>query len=149
MTCQIKIWSAFLLIIYIMLLGHDLIPHSHEELKENHVHGQSEDTHRHESEAHIAHANHCDLGVLDLLICVLSEVEHPATGEGNSDFCFIKANEFSFQNLKVKDLTLLTSFFSIWEPEKQVQTHFTEKPVFYSPPVFSCLRFRGPPVLIG
>jgi hypothetical protein len=79
-----SIISVLLLLIYTNGFAHQLIPHCQEiiagDLQATHHHHQH---HEHEpndrrSHVHIDHKDHVDAGLLDHIICVLSDLEHQA-----------------------------------------------------------------------
>jgi hypothetical protein len=79
-----SIISALLLLIYAQGFAHQLIPHCHEIIAgdlqtthhrhRHHCHSPADQS----DHAHIAHQDHIDAGVFDLILCVLSDLEHHA-----------------------------------------------------------------------
>lgn len=79
------IGAYFLLLVYSVSFGHQIIPHHHHEISDEHNH-HLVSTHDHclaekERHDHVAHDNHFDEGLIDYLGCVLGNHEHnPSTG---------------------------------------------------------------------
>ena len=75
-----NILSVFLLTVYFISFGHNVIPHHHHsEFEENCQYSSAKKTDCHEQEsehAHFNHNNHLDEGILAFLSCLLSSVEH-------------------------------------------------------------------------
>mgnify|MGYP000650090300 CR=1 FL=1 len=74
--------SYFLLLVYGVSFGHQIIPHHHHEENQDH---QSE-SHKHcavevETHSHVAHDDHFDEGFIDYLACVFGNHEHNPSRE--------------------------------------------------------------------
>ena len=80
--------SFFLLFVYSISFAHSLSFHEHgfyaehqhefisDQETEHHHNHHSHNQHSETKTAHINHNNHCDEGIFDLIICVLSEANH-------------------------------------------------------------------------
>ncbi len=75
--------SYFLLFVYSISFGHQIIPHHHHTESENHENEHVEAHHcvaESEAHDHVAHENHFHEGLLDYIGCILGGHEHnPAT----------------------------------------------------------------------
>jgi len=150
--------SVCLLLAYSIGLAHDLIPHCHHcegdgtlatEHAEEHHHHHEHHVHEHGEPVdheHIEHADHLDEGLLDFIICILDETEHPSS-EGNE--CYYApaiTNDISNQLLsKVKLAAVLVSLFAHPPDELDTKGHAGEATVAYLPPPLSSSPHRGPP----
>ena len=138
--------------------AHVLIPH-HQEIAvvENtlastegkhphHQHNQKLDT----SGNHnlISHENHFDEGFLDLLVCLISEVEHPGN-DCNLDF-------YNFANPKFvghKELTktrfvaVFIALFVLSEQNLKIAKYTFDNDLIYQSPSLHIAPNRGPPSL--
>lgn len=83
--------SLFLLFTYLIGFTHNVIPHCHHNADANHTHLEHHEhhtgSHDQGNDRHVSHNDHLDEGVLDFIICLLSETEHP-TPIGDSQFYF-------------------------------------------------------------
>ena len=84
--------SLFLMFAYAIGFTHNVIPHCHHQAADNqhehtehHQHLSAGDDHN--NEGHVAHNEHLDEGVMDFIICLLSETEHPSPS-GDESFYF-------------------------------------------------------------
>ena len=71
------IGAYFLLFVYSLAFGHQILPHHHHEDSSDHNHCVTEK----EAHNHVAHEDHFDEGLLDYLACVLGSHEHNSTKE--------------------------------------------------------------------
>jgi len=147
--------SLFLLLTYSIGFAHNLVPHcsgeiEHASLTENdshHQHGHhehlDEDVAAHD---HIAHENHYDEDYLDLVICMLDDVEH-GDEDCEQEHCFILgSNNLSLKNLSNVQLIylvvgLVQNSFTIEQPE-YVSSEYCYN--YLSPPLEKSPH-RGPP----
>lgn len=79
------IGAYFLLLVYSVSFGHQIIPHHHHEITDDHEHLAAE-KHEHciaeeATHNHVAHEDHFDEGIFDYLACVLGNHEHNSTSE--------------------------------------------------------------------
>lgn len=149
-----------LLLAYTIGFAHNVIPHCHHalgEMEQAHDHSEAHHVHEHQDHqheeheevdhAHISHKDHLDSGLLDLILCVLSETDHPATNHGH-EFYQNTANSAvkldSATNLKLSALALLV--FTDPSCDLEPVSFGTDPPRIYSPPYLSNSPHRGPPV---
>jgi hypothetical protein len=107
------IGAYFLLLVYSVSFGHQIIPHHHHEASDEHNH-HLVGTHDHcvaeeETHNHVAHNDHFDEGFIDYLGCVLGNHEHNSSTE--CEFFELvsdqKNNTKTSNTSKVFDLTLV------------------------------------------
>jgi hypothetical protein len=83
--------SFILLMCYSLGITHNLVPHCLSGEADDHIEEQGVTHHHHahhfhdhevpvqRSASHIQHKDHCDTDIYDFFICLLTELEHPAT----------------------------------------------------------------------
>jgi hypothetical protein len=144
--------SIFFLFIFLVGLAHQMVPHCHEFLAGEHQAAHHHhDYHRHSPEntpdhSHIAHDDHLDAGVFDLIICILSDMEHPATDCTLFHFVASKAA----QNAKSTGVDGTTNVApistSLSIPDLSLQPVFFDQELnHHSAPPLGNLPSRGPP----
>jgi hypothetical protein len=77
--------AYFLLLVYGVSFGHQILPHHHHDIDEAHNHHHI-GIHDHcvaekETHVHVAQENHFDEGIMDYLACILSNHKHNPTTE--------------------------------------------------------------------
>ena len=118
------------------------MPEEHHEHHHHDVHDHNED------HDHISHHGHFDEGVLDLLICVLSETDHPVTED---ERCFYlpevhnyKANSENFKFIA----NFICSAVMRARADDNTGASFQIAPANgYLPPPIANSPHRGPPVI--
>ena len=153
MQLKRAILSVSFLLVYSLGFSHDLIPHCRDHGKSHdHKHGHEHhhhDVHDHnEDHDHISHHGHFDEGVLDLLICVLSETDHPVTED---EHCFYlpevrnyKANSENFKFIA----NFICSAVMRARADDNTGASFQIAPANgYLPPPIANSPHRGPPVI--
>lgn len=156
---QIKkvIIASLLLLTYTVGFVHNLIPHcsagcaelplaTHEESGHHH-HAHHEHDHGDQTDHdHIAHNGHLDGGFFDYVVCLLSEMEHPAT-DCKSDVCLPASslNNIPESLAAAHCITLLCAMCAAPEQnEPQQYTYSKAAPAYTAPPIAECPH-RGPP----
>lgn len=146
--------SLLLLLTYSLGFAHNLIPHSHEVETENHIAEHDNEGHHHHHKAvehshgeheHISHGDHFDGGVLDVLLCVLHETNHPEDDCKDEHFLPANSNRIIINKLQTKQL--VTILFAIEteaiELDLLVSSQVVEKS--YLSPSVEDTPLRGPP----
>ncbi|MBI1286267.1 MAG: hypothetical protein GC178_01700 [Flavobacteriales bacterium] len=151
-----QIGSLFLLLVYSVGIVHGAIPHMHyaNELnipvyEHGMEHGNHHQHHFHDADysgdhTHVQHEGHFDNGIMDMLICILSESDHTDVAEL---FLCSRANELSLDEAKLQLAAVLVSFV----PTNLEET--SSKTIAYTPWVdgpYNCSHIsaasrRGPP----
>ena len=156
---QIKkvIIATLFLLTYTIGFAHNLIPHcsaacgelpvaAHQETGHHH-HAHHEHDHGEDSgHDHIEHNGHLDGGLLDYVVCLLSEMEHPAT-DCQIEVCLpaSTANTVPEALSNVTCIALLYSVFELAEQDEPLQAGHSEAVTSYTaPPIAECPH-RGPP----
>lgn len=152
-----KFFISFLLLLtYTFGFAHDLIPHCQELAigeKQNISHHHHEH-HQHEPDVklssehdHIVHEGHYDENIYDLIVCILSELEHPADDDCHvSHYIPTKLNtDLTKQVSKTKIIAILVSVFSLTDQRKSLYEYNSEVAVQYSSPPLGNSPNRGPP----
>lgn len=149
------ILSVFLLLTYLVGIGHEFLPHSHADeagTKETHnEHGHLHGHHYHAEgdvvdHTHLAHQDHFDDGLFDLLICILSETDH--SDEDVHYVLPIEVNQARNKDLnKAKLVAVLVSFIPFIELSTQTEScsGFIKDGLVLAYQTASPLR--GPPVI--
>ena len=148
--------SLFLLLVYSISFAHDLIPHCHfDKMSEHIVAEQGESHHHHEHHTHeadeetdhehITHQNHLDDGLLDYVICLLSELEHPSE-YAHRHYAPVISNDNFLKGLdKPKFVAILFTVFTAPEIDMLPSRYATELAfTYHSPPLLNSPH-RGPP----
>ncbi len=150
MKARKVIWSVVLLLTYSLGFAHYLIPHSHTEGEgHDHAHHQHLDIDNHnEDEFHIHHDDHVDPSVYDLLICLVSEMEHP------EDNCAKDHSELTYTFLPTQKIEtpipLISALYAVvinGFPEVAESVSSSYEVPHYEPPSLIHTSLRGPPVL--
>ena len=73
--------SILLLFVYSFGFAHSMMPHDHGFLAEHQPETHNHEHHKHTSDsvkntAHIHHNDHCDEGVIDLILCVINDFDN-------------------------------------------------------------------------
>ena len=139
--------SSMLLLVYTFSFAHELIPHCHHtfgNVGKSHVHVMKHEHHGEDDHSHISHNGHHDEGLIDLLVCVLIETEHPGS-EGDQLFFLPKTENNKLNDrLKVQFASILTILFDFYEDNSEV-TPQPDVNDFYSSPFLAHTPHRGPP----
>lgn len=153
-----QIGSLLLLLVYSVGIAHGAIPHTHfaDELEvpvyeHGMEHGSHHQHHHHNADdsgdhTHVQHEGHFDNGLMDMLICILSESDHTDIAEL---FLFAEGNEASLDEAKLQLAAVLVSFVTTNLEETSSKT------VVYTPWVdgsYNCFHVsaasrRGPPFI--
>ncbi|MEH0154433.1 hypothetical protein V6R21_09835 [Limibacter armeniacum] len=152
--------SFILLLIYAFSFLDFLIPHCQElvmgELggyqhhKEHHVHEKKEPkvANQLQAQAQIEHEGHFDTDLYDLMICVLSEMEHAADDCNIVHYVFSKLDGKLKLDVKEKLATILLFVFYLTTSSSASAAYTCEDVslLYLSPPLDS-ISLRGPPVI--
>ena len=146
--------SILLLLIYSLGFSHNIIPHQHGveiEIHE-HSHEKNEHSHHHHNSAkkiktehqHVAHGNHFDESLYDLLICFLHE-SHQDDDCVTQYYISAKTNRTNINKLQVnKFITILFSI--ILENEDRLATGYQiYSNIDYHSQAIEVTSPRGPP----
>lgn len=72
--------SVFLLFVYALAFAHNMMPHEHGFFSEHQPEAHKHEHHSHDTSGedipHLHHNDHCDEGIVDLILCVLNDI-HP------------------------------------------------------------------------
>ncbi len=147
--------SLFLLLTYTFGFAHNLIPHCQELAtgeKQNISHHHHEH-HKHKPDVkpsyehgHIVHEGHFDENIYDLIVCILSELEHPADNCHSSHYILASQNnDLTKQLSKVKIVAVLFSLLNFTNQRKPLSEYSCEVAVQYSYPPLDNSPNRGPP----
>jgi hypothetical protein len=71
-----SIISLFFLFVYTIGFSHGVIPHGHESSNHSHEHYEHDSENELESHHHVSHNDHFDESIYDLVLCLLSDLEH-------------------------------------------------------------------------
>lgn len=151
------ILSVFLLLTYFVGIGHEFLPHSHADEVGSHQakvehgvdHGHHHSHHHHddgdhEDHSHVVHQDHFDDGLLDLLICILSETDHT-----DADEHYVlpsEANQTRSKGFeKAKFVAVLVSFVSFIEASEKGELKPDFCKVELASVQISTSPLRGPP----
>lgn len=145
--------SSMLLLVYAFSFAHELIPHCHHSFGiagelhvhiTQHEHHSESDHHEDHDHSHISHQGHHDEGLIDLLVCVLTETEHPGL-DGDQHFLLPETESNPLNDrLKVQLASVLTILFDFHEDNAKVACQPEVKPL-YNPPLRAHSPHRGPP----
>jgi hypothetical protein len=153
MSCKRTVISLFLLLTYTLGFGHDVIPHqhnsdTHHHAETHHHHDGATHKHEHKQHDHVAHGNHFDSSLYDLIICFLSEASH-ATEE-----CEFTHYTLSNTASAAKNTTQASSTISLYSSIVAETTNNTNGDDFnfssinYRPRRIASSPLRGPPTFI-
>ena len=149
MNRQRSILSALLMLAYFVGFAHDVIPHVHETPLAKNTTRVVSTVCKTKCEARIAiqHADHFDHGVLHLLACLLSNVEHP-DGDCDQEICSQSQQKDNrqFRSLPTMATMLYALFFPMKERRKSLN-RFAYFSFRFSSSWFYSLFDRGPPAL--
>ena len=155
MELKRAIISISLLFIYALGFSHSLIPHCHDgerakhtvEHTHHHEHHHHSDLHSVEHE-HVLHKGHYDDGILDLIICALSETEHSETDASQCFFIPETTNYKSKDPLcKLNCLALKHSLYLEYHGALKTAEHYFASAIPYPQPAFYISSQRGPPIV--
>jgi hypothetical protein len=151
--------SFLLLFTYTLGFAHNFVPHCqdvnyfdislHQE-KGNHHHHEHFDTQNDESEeGYYAHEDHYDLGIYDLVQCLLNEIEHPAEDCKTESYLPSEVNTLIFINNYESIATLSGLFnFCITPSLSLVSPNYTWGIArLYLVPLIENSPNRGPPII--
>ena len=146
--------SCLLVLTYSIGFTHNLVPHCSGEVE--HVDVSTESVHHHDhhehnqndasDHEHIVHKNHLDLNYLDLVLCLLEDVEQDASHCGQ-EHCFVLYSKIlSLKDLPSTQLTyILCSFIQSTDViDLQSQYDLGICYCYQSPPIEKSPH-RGPP----
>lgn len=151
LNTRFKIFSYCLLFAYSLALIDTIIPHHHKHADKDilawyektnyhkHHNPVEEKTSEHR---HFEHAGHFDAGAFDVLICLLSELEHSSTNGHHSyyTYTFLRTDlSYKYSKSQQPANLLPSSDFKI---NKVLNTYFSYKPTvfYYSPSKYTSLR---------
>jgi len=146
--------SLVLLLAYGLGFAHNVIPHCHdgEGMHEHHAsHSHSHDhdhdhAHDHDASDHIAHKDHLDENLIDLLMCVLSETEH---SEPHQEHVMVNTIAPKPNDVKAQwQLAWMAAIVLLIDPETDDQSQWPT--MVTTSTQEGCVGFhplRGPPVI--
>lgn len=147
--------AVFLLLTYSFAFAVELVPHCHID---NHVEylgfekkGNHHGHHQHVSPENkdaddVFHENHLDDNLLDFVICLLSELEHPESDILHQHLIIYESNNIDYKSIsKTKIIAVLASIFI--EPSVLMTNDKIDIPYLneYQLLVVNSLPNRGPP----
>lgn len=148
--------SLFLFLTYSIGFAHNLVPHCTVDFENSNI--ATKDSHHHhnhhehngEDEAdhdHIVHEDHLDSGYLDLVICLLEDVEH-GDEECGQEHCFtLSSNNLSLKNFsKIQMIYVVFGLLQesfIHDQREYFNIEYSH--IILSPPLEKSPH-RGPPV---
>lgn len=153
-----QIGSILLLLVYSLGMAHGAIPHSHYVGMTNSFvleHGVEHNGHHHhyhnanytENHTHVAHGAHFDNGLVDLLICLLSESEY----EDIADLFFggASVNGVSMDLAKIQLAAVFAPFFTFEVAEVEIIAAHgrSEADILYCYSHTDSSSRRGPPTV--
>lgn len=155
MQLKRAIISFSLLFVYALGFSHSLVPHCHDGEGSEHA---SEHVHQHEhhhhndlgsvEHEHVSHKDHFDDGILDMIICALSETDH--SFPDNSE-CFFLPEAPSYKSSDTTSkLQTLSLLFALCFKRSNHQQDVEFSPVCsiaYTPPALYVSSQRGPPIV--
>jgi len=155
MQLKRAIISFSLLFVYALGFSHSLVPHCHDGEGSEHT---SEHVHQHEhhhhvdlrsvDHDHVSHKGHYDDGILDMIICALSETDHSAPD--NSE-CFLLPETPSYKSSnttsKLKTVTLLLALCFERSSDQETVDYSPISSIAYTPPTLYISSQRGPPIV--
>ena len=152
--------SCFLLFTYSLGFAHYLIPHCEASNIDHQVAAHQENPHHHhEHHQHtsdekdvvhedIVHNGHLDAGLYDLILCFLSDAEHPTNDCNLQHYLLAKTNDNIDTKLaKSRFVALLFVAFCITDQDEQIPESNSERAVAYLSPPIEDPPHRGPPSL--
>jgi len=157
MSIYRSVISIFLLLSYSIGFAHGLVPHSQENANgvepdtDNYDQFHQHKQHSHDqiaAIAHFEHLDHCDDNMLDLLICLMDDTEHPCAEENAAFYTpSITGNTPSNKYVPVNIIAVLIAVFTdSGEDEDLVRSNFGAHLTQLFPPLFDA-PFRGPPTV--
>ena len=145
--------AVFLLLTYSFAFAVELVPHCHID---NHIDIEKEEGHHHGHHQHVSpenkdaddvlHKNHLDDSLLDFVICLLSELEHPESDILHQHLIISELTNFNSKAVsKNKIIAVLASIFI--EPSVLMTNDKIDIPYLneYQLLVVNSLPNRGPP----
>jgi hypothetical protein len=142
--------SSLLMLAYFVGFAHDDIPHVHESQLAKRTSQDVSPICKTECQAPISiqHADHYDHGLMHLLACLLSNVEHP-DGDCNQEICSQVQQKDSRQYRSYASMAAVPlAFFTPMEERSYSVNRFAYCTFRLSSSYFSSLFDRGPPALI-
>ncbi len=150
-----QIISVFLLFTYSVGFSHSMIPHCtatetscHKDVHhhEHHEHHEHNDAEVHDDSDHVMHNDHFDESFYDLMLCVLSELEHHA-GDCGTEACLLaNRTETSGKAVaKTKLAAVLVALLQVSFQEPSISTFNAEVASIYLAPNIHGSPHRGPP----
>jgi hypothetical protein len=144
------IGAYFLLLVYSVSFGHQIIPHHHhDEASDEHNH-QLVGTHDHcvaeeKTHNHVAHEDHFDDGIFDYIACVLGNHEHNSSSE--CEFLEVSTDQKNNVNTskKAADFGVEQASFSIALLQSQTPTCSVEQVIVNKDLLAENKAERGPP----
>ena len=155
---KLKFWiSLILLLTYSIGFAHDLAPHCPEFATEE-KHSGSHHHHEHHEHLqdvnpdgqhdHILHEKHFDEDVIDLIVCLLSDLEHPANHCHCTHYIpFKSGNDLVKELPKVKFTATLYSILELPDLGETLSTFGFEVARRYATPQIDKSSKRGPPII--
>jgi len=150
--------SFFLLGAYIIGYAHALLPH-HQEMDaveqsvmnidgKHHHHHHASQSETFASQQSIQHQSHFDEGVLDLLVCLINEVEHQEN-DCNLDFYDLAKPEMISENdlVKARFVAVFIAVRNLNIQSKNEGTPSIGADIIYHAPPIILSPNRGPPTL--
>ncbi len=147
-----KCHILILVLVYLIGLAHNLVPHVDAFPLDNdvpHLHEHHTHTGKSQPAGHsrdIAHADHYDSGLYDLLLCFLNESEHSGGDCHSAHERITKAGE-QYGELICAPAIVPKSHFAISQFVPQLPQATFQSPVKqYLPPLATAISHRGPPL---
>jgi hypothetical protein len=148
-----SIISVSVLLTYSLGFAHTLVPHCQElisgEYQTSHHHHKH---HQHQpgeeknpNHEHILHENYFDAGVYDLILCILSETEHPSNECNVDHYIPVNGNDNLKELTKAKLLAVLFTLFQFPEQSDTLSDYIGEDVAIYQSPPLDNSPSRGPP----
>ena len=149
--------SSFLLFVYSFGFAHYLIPHCEKESSAIHVYYEQEVIgHQHhdinsynehsDEHEHLQHEGHVDDGILDFLICFLSEVEHQENASSLEVYLSVKTDTKAPRLFESKlQLLAVLSVLNNLDLHSYSKTNYEEILGVYISPLIHQSPNKGPP----
>ena len=146
---------------YVIGYTHTLLPHHQETNADEQNIAIIEDEHHHhdhhqhtpevdasEDHQHISHENHYDEGLLDLVVCLISEVEHPEN-DCNLEYYNLVKTKVVIQNklLKARFVAVFIAVLNLSGQSESSSEYGAGNNLVYQPPLLLNTPNRGPPTI--
>lgn len=147
--------SVFLLFVYSFGFAHSMMHHEHGFYSEHQPESHNHEHHNHTSTStndtvHLHHNDHCDEGIVDLILCVLHDIHEHNNDCEDEHLIFENSKRLTSTTFNNSDTQFVSNFNSysktinplgLYSKSIDFEIHNTYKALFQD-----CSPLRGPPV---